>query len=145
MLNLKHPLLFSMFILCQTILTCIYTRFLMKSSWLSMTIFMMMVGGLMILFIYITSLSKNMKFTKINFTKMMPYFIISIFLSSFYPQFNYSNENMQLMDIFNMEMYKIFCPMNIKSSIFMFLYLLFMLIIMINLLKYEKGPLRKKY
>nr|AIS38200.1 NADH dehydrogenase subunit 6 [Brasilocerus sp. 2 DTA-2012] len=70
----KHPLMVSMIIIIQTILIAMTTNLFSESSWYSYTLFMVMIGGMMVMFIYMTSLTSNKKiyFNKtLIFTWMM--------------------------------------------------------------------------
>nr|YP_009500711.1 NADH dehydrogenase subunit 6 [Diclidophlebia paucipunctata]AWU48893.1 NADH dehydrogenase subunit 6 [Diclidophlebia paucipunctata] len=140
-----NPLMLTMFILMQTILLTILTRLLSKSSWLPLTIFMVIIGGLMVLFIYMTSICSNVKYNYVNIKKALIYSTLIWNLINPVKQLFNLNDSLQMMDTFNKEMFKIFLPSNIPCSISIFLYLFLMLIIMINIMKYEKGPMRKKY
>nr|YP_009502290.1 NADH dehydrogenase subunit 6 [Heteropsylla sp. DMP-2018]AWU48932.1 NADH dehydrogenase subunit 6 [Heteropsylla sp. DMP-2018] len=141
-----NPILMGATLLNQTIMICLISRMMMNSSWIPSTIFLVMVGGLMIIFIYMTSISSNKKLTllKLNkFYKITPLMIFLLFM------FNNKSikfkESFQLMDEFNLEFTNLFLPMNIITSNFMFIYLLVMLIIMTEILSSTKGPMRKKY
>nr|YP_009501993.1 NADH dehydrogenase subunit 6 [Trioza anthrisci]AWU49074.1 NADH dehydrogenase subunit 6 [Trioza anthrisci] len=144
MSKLQTPLSMGCLLLIQTILTCIITRFLTMSSWIPLTMFLVMVSGLMIIFTYVTSICSNNKFKLLNFNPTISIIFISsiIFMFNFY---FHNFDNYQLKDMFNNEFIELYTPMNIFSSLFMFIYLLIILIIMINMLYNNKGPLRKKY
>nr|YP_009139051.1 NADH dehydrogenase subunit 6 [Cacopsylla coccinea]AKE49766.1 NADH dehydrogenase subunit 6 [Cacopsylla coccinea] len=141
-----HPISFGVILLLQTTLLSICTRMLLNSSWIPLTMFLVMIGGLMILFLYITSICSNKKptFIQPSFYQMTLMFLVWIFLKNFeIPVF--MNEFLNVKDFCNMEFIKLYLPLNIFSSNFMFLYLLVMLIIMIEILSLNKGPMRKKY
>nr|YP_009502264.1 NADH dehydrogenase subunit 6 [Blastopsylla occidentalis]AWU48867.1 NADH dehydrogenase subunit 6 [Blastopsylla occidentalis] len=140
-----NPLSLGFLILMQTIVTCLLSRILSNSSWMSMTLFLVMVGGLMIVFIYMTSISSNevFLFPKLKFSLQI--IVIWILILNLNFKNNFNNDSLFNMDIFNKEFYKIFLPLNTQSSIFSFLYLLFTLMIIVYLMEMNKGPLRKKY
>nr|YP_009501889.1 NADH dehydrogenase subunit 6 [Arytainilla spartiophila]AWU48854.1 NADH dehydrogenase subunit 6 [Arytainilla spartiophila] len=141
-----HPVSFSIILLLQTISISYLMRSLTQSSWIPFTVFLVMVGGLMILFLYITSICSNKKpnfiYPSISQTS---YILITLLFLNNLKNFNSFCENLNNKDLFNMEFIKLFLPTNIFSSNFLFLYLLFMLIIMIEILSASKGPMRKKY
>nr|YP_009501941.1 NADH dehydrogenase subunit 6 [Livia junci]AWU48984.1 NADH dehydrogenase subunit 6 [Livia junci] len=145
MSNVNHPLLLSMMVMIQNVMVCLYMRFMTSSAWIPLTMFLVIVGGLMVIFMYTTSICSNIKFNKLNLTKSFIYFLLIFIMlpPEFYPMNN--NENIQLMDLFNTEMYKLYLPINLMSSLFLFIYLLMALLIMISMLNKEKGPMRKKY
>nr|YP_009501967.1 NADH dehydrogenase subunit 6 [Psylla alni]AWU49047.1 NADH dehydrogenase subunit 6 [Psylla alni] len=142
----SHPISFGIILLLQTILISICSRMITQSSWIPLTMFLVMVGGLMILFLYITSICSNKKphFLKPKFSQLA-FLSISMGLIENYQYLFLMNENINLKDLHNMEFIKLFLPLNTFSSNFMFLYLLVMLIIMIEMMTLNKGPMRKKY
>nr|YP_009501954.1 NADH dehydrogenase subunit 6 [Pariaconus pele]AWU49022.1 NADH dehydrogenase subunit 6 [Pariaconus pele] len=141
----KTPLTMGMVIFMQTVIICSLTRMISMSSWLPFTMFLVMASGLMIIFMYVTSICSNKKFSfiKMNMIFLMPILIMFMWLKDIF-YFPYK-DNLQIKDLFNHEFLKLYTHMNIFSSTFMFMYLLLMLIIMINLLLLNKGPMRKKY
>nr|YP_010596832.1 NADH dehydrogenase subunit 6 [Cacopsylla burckhardti]UFP91888.1 NADH dehydrogenase subunit 6 [Cacopsylla burckhardti]WAK85091.1 NADH dehydrogenase subunit 6 [Cacopsylla burckhardti] len=142
----SHPISFGIILLLQTMLISICSRILTQSSWIPLTLFLVMIGGLMILFLYITSVCSNKKITfmKPNLFQIAFIIILINFMENFL-NIPLTNESLNMKDLFNMEFTKLFLPLNIFSSNFMFLYLLIMLIIMIEIMSLNKGPMRKKY
>nr|ATD53082.1 NADH dehydrogenase subunit 6 [Psyllidae sp. EMHAU-2015-Zz060501] len=142
----SHPISFGIILLNQTMLLSICSRLLSNSSWIPLTLFLVMIGGLMILFLYITSICSNKKpnFIKPTLFQLMWVFFMIYFIGNFEMSFP-MNQFLNLKDLFNLEFIKLFLPLNMFSSNFMFLYLLIMLIIMIEILSLNKGPMRKKY
>jgi NADH-ubiquinone oxidoreductase chain 6 len=63
----------------QTILVCITTGNIAKNAWFSYILFLVFLGGILILFIYITSVASNELFIKI---KIMPAILITLFIVS---------------------------------------------------------------
>nr|AMM04651.1 NADH dehydrogenase subunit 6 [Folsomia candida] len=55
----SHPVMMMVLIISQTMILCITVWFFMKTSWFSYILFLIFLGGLMVLFIYITSLASN--------------------------------------------------------------------------------------
>nr|YP_009501980.1 NADH dehydrogenase subunit 6 [Russelliana solanicola]AWU49061.1 NADH dehydrogenase subunit 6 [Russelliana solanicola] len=145
--SINHPLPLGFALLTQTILICLTTRVMTSSSWVPLTLFLIMVGGLMVIFMYITSICSNKKFNYLSMLMPLWYFslpLVYLLWTTTIIQFE-MNDSMHTKDLFNMEFIKMFMSLNTTSSNFMFIYLLIMLIIMINLMTIKKGPLRKKY
>nr|YP_010026397.1 NADH dehydrogenase subunit 6 [Cacopsylla citrisuga]QOQ84943.1 NADH dehydrogenase subunit 6 [Cacopsylla citrisuga] len=142
----SHPISFGVILLMQTMSLALCTRIISESSWIPLTLFLVMVGGLMILFLYITSICSNNKpaIVKLTVYQVISVILVIYFLENFEITI-FMNEPLSTKDLPNMEFIKLFLPMNIFSSNFMFLYLLVMLIIMIEILPLNKGPMRKKY
>nr|QQV69640.1 NADH dehydrogenase subunit 6 [Artemia franciscana] len=61
MLLLNHPLAFALSLFLQTLLICISIKAL--SLWASLILFLIFLGGILVMFIYVSSLSANEKFT----------------------------------------------------------------------------------
>nr|YP_009564775.1 NADH dehydrogenase subunit 6 [Henosepilachna vigintioctopunctata]QAY82226.1 NADH dehydrogenase subunit 6 [Henosepilachna vigintioctopunctata] len=148
---LKHPLSLGFFILIQTILISI-TMGMFYNFWYSYILFLIMIGGLLILFIYMTSIASNEKF-KTNF-----YLISSFSLIIFSTTVNLIQSNLNLNNfLFNniltnqdnskyflsMTKFLIF-PQN-KIFIFSIFYLLISMIASIKICKLNFGPLRQIY
>nr|YP_008080716.1 NADH dehydrogenase subunit 6 [Artemia tibetiana]YP_010735568.1 NADH dehydrogenase subunit 6 [Artemia sorgeloosi]AFP72840.1 NADH dehydrogenase subunit 6 [Artemia tibetiana]AFP72853.1 NADH dehydrogenase subunit 6 [Artemia tibetiana]UZP16830.1 NADH dehydrogenase subunit 6 [Artemia tibetiana]UZP16843.1 NADH dehydrogenase subunit 6 [Artemia tibetiana]UZP16856.1 NADH dehydrogenase subunit 6 [Artemia tibetiana] len=60
MLLLNHPLAFIMSLFAQTLLVCISLKNI--SLWISLILFLIFLGGILVMFIYVSSLSANEKF-----------------------------------------------------------------------------------
>nr|QXG82695.1 NADH dehydrogenase subunit 6 [Chrysomelidae sp. SOIL MMG Contig15] len=73
---MNHPLTLGFILLLQTILIALLTGFMNFSFWSSYIIFLIMIGGMLILFIYMTSVASNEKF-KFSF-KLMYYLIFMV-------------------------------------------------------------------
>nr|UBS94001.1 NADH dehydrogenase subunit 6 [Iolania perkinsi] len=59
---LKHPISLGSLILMQSILTSTSSMLMSKNSWFSFILFITFSGGLMIMFIYMSSIASNEKF-----------------------------------------------------------------------------------
>nr|YP_009500750.1 NADH dehydrogenase subunit 6 [Paracarsidara gigantea]AWU49009.1 NADH dehydrogenase subunit 6 [Paracarsidara gigantea] len=145
MTYVKHPFTFSFLLLMQTMMISTTTRLLCNSSWISLTLFLIMVGGLMIIFMYSTSICSNQRFNKtpLNFTIIYCLLWMPIMMSQ--NNFFMKYESLTINNLQYKEFFKMFTPININNSIFMFLYLMLALMVMINLLNFNMGPMRKKY
>nr|WVH13756.1 NADH dehydrogenase subunit 6 [Anopheles plumbeus] len=62
-MQMKHPLSMGLMLLIQTFLTCLLTGIYVKTFWFSYMLFLIFLGGMLILFIYVTSLSSNEMFS----------------------------------------------------------------------------------
>nr|YP_010531252.1 NADH dehydrogenase subunit 6 [Athalia japonica]UXW93539.1 NADH dehydrogenase subunit 6 [Athalia japonica]UXW93565.1 NADH dehydrogenase subunit 6 [Athalia sp. 'qingzang'] len=148
----KTPLLMLLFLIIQTLLITMTTTLLNSSSWHSYMLFLILIGGLLILFIYINSLIPNQK---INFKLPLMYvytsFILIIMLlnNNYY---SYSN-NTETEKFFYMEMTPNFLIKLIMNKLYnkptnftMFMlmnYLLWTLMIAVKIININMGPIRK--
>jgi len=57
--TIKHPLAMGLILLIQTIFICLLRGLLIKSFWFSYILFLIFIGGILVLFIYVTSLASN--------------------------------------------------------------------------------------
>nr|AXS65216.1 NADH dehydrogenase subunit 6 [Chrysomeloidea sp. 4 KM-2017] len=75
---MTHPLSLGLTLLIQVILIALITGFMSLNFWSSYIIFMIMIGGMLILFTYMTSIASNEKFNYSPKILMMivPYTII---------------------------------------------------------------------
>nr|YP_009437869.1 NADH dehydrogenase subunit 6 [Gastrolina thoracica]ATG33629.1 NADH dehydrogenase subunit 6 [Gastrolina thoracica] len=149
---MSHPLTCGMMLLMQTILICLMTGFMSLNFWFSYILFLIMIGGMLILFMYMTSIASNEKF-KFNLimliTLMMLLMIMLIFMLL---DNNLINMKTQIIDLKlnmnlnnNMSMIKYFNFPNSMILFLMIIYLLFTLIAIVKITKISNGPLRQKF
>nr|AML26329.1 NADH dehydrogenase subunit 6 [Hydrophilidae sp. BMNH 1274336] len=141
----KHPMSMGMIVLMQVINTALITGLLTNNFWFSYILFMIMVGGMLVLFIYMTSIASNekFKFSKImmvNFIMIMSLIMLYSMLSDsliyeYSELFNYQTLNLNLNKYINY-------PYNI-ITIMMIMYLLMTLIVVVKISKIKYGPLRQ--
>lgn len=56
---IKHPLSIGLTLLLQTLLICTIRGIIAKTFWFSYVLFLIFLGGMLVLFIYVTSLASN--------------------------------------------------------------------------------------
>nr|QEH58849.1 NADH dehydrogenase subunit 6 [Caroperla siveci] len=81
--QMKHPLALGLILLLQTLMIALITGFTFPSYWFSYILFLVFLGGMLVLFIYVTSLASNEMFsiTSLAFLmSMTPIFLASIIL-----------------------------------------------------------------
>nr|YP_010415480.1 NADH dehydrogenase subunit 6 [Atkinsoniella nigrita]USC52171.1 NADH dehydrogenase subunit 6 [Atkinsoniella nigrita] len=139
-----NPMSMGVILLLQTTLMTMIMNKMMFSSWFSMITFLMMVGGLLILFTYMSSIASNEKFKfKVNLT-MFLFFIIMI--SEEMMNENQVNETQEMTKlILDMtSMMKLYNKKSMLITIILVLYLLLTMIVVTKIVKHHKGPLRSK-
>nr|YP_009524085.1 NADH dehydrogenase subunit 6 [Epeorus herklotsi]AXQ88044.1 NADH dehydrogenase subunit 6 [Epeorus herklotsi] len=62
-LSMTHPLAMGLILLCQTLLISLMTGLLAPTFWFSYVLFLVFLGGMLVLFIYVTSLASNEMFS----------------------------------------------------------------------------------
>nr|APX39686.1 NADH dehydrogenase subunit 6 [Aphthona euphorbiae] len=148
----KHPLTCGMILLSQTILTAMITGLMNYNFWYSYILFLIMVGGMLILFIYMTSIASNEKF-KFN-NKVIIWLIIFFsiffilnFMDLFYMNYNNNLSNLKdlLLNENNMSMKKYFNFPNYFIMFSMIIYLFVTLIAIVKITNFSYGALRQKF
>nr|ARH54465.1 NADH dehydrogenase subunit 6 [Medon piceus] len=147
---MKHPLSLGMILLLQTITSTLISGMLTMNFWFSYILFLIMIGGMLVLFIYMTSIASNEMF---NFSKKIMMMIILIFivmmflmnhLNNLYN--NYLNFTfMNLMNPINLSLNKF---INFPSNFILFMmiiYLFMTLIAVVKITDMNSGPLRQKF
>nr|UOU85068.1 NADH dehydrogenase subunit 6 [Micropterna sequax] len=150
LLNLKHPLIITIFIIIQTCILILITGILSYSFWMSYIMFLTFIGGLLVLFIYISSLTPN-KIFYLNYKKILLIFFIFLLILffiqiqptlmnlemtplSYLNKFINTENNIHLSNFYNKnEMWLTLILMN---------YLLLALVISTKIILLNEGPMR---
>nr|WEB57930.2 NADH dehydrogenase subunit 6 [Luciola kagiana] len=148
---ISHPLSMGMILLMQTLLIAMWTGFLSMNFWYSYILFIVMVGGMLILFIYMTSVASNEKFSysKILSTTMIIFTIMSMLMlmkDQFYSSLNSNNmemTNLKSKLLFKLSLNKFYMFPMMLISLSVIIYLLITLIAVVKITNLKSGPLRK--
>lgn len=154
----KHPLSIGLILLFQTLLISLIARLASKNYWFSYILFLIFLGGILILFIYVISLASNEKFNFSLNTTLQNILILVILMALFFFLdkyflnnliLNYEtliNHNSLIMRIENSYILnKIFnFPTNIITILLM-IYLFLCLIAICKIIYIFEGPLRPKF
>nr|YP_010563529.1 NADH dehydrogenase subunit 6 [Epicauta emmerichi]UBU96213.1 NADH dehydrogenase subunit 6 [Epicauta emmerichi] len=146
---LTHPLSLGLTLIIQTIIISIMTGSMCYNFWFSYILFLIMIGGMLILFIYMTSVASNEKF---NFNLKLS--MLMIFMTVMLMTFSFFNENLDLVvnnDMINYDQNTLsismikytYIPTNMVLT-FMIIYLFITLIAVVKITSLESGPLRPK-
>nr|AZL93087.1 NADH dehydrogenase subunit 6 [Amblyjoppa sp. ZJUH_2016002] len=152
-MNKFHPITLIILLILLTLMISLKLNFLMKSM-ISFMLFLIVIGGLMVIFMYITSLANNelftlnLKYLIINIFKILPIMMLLLMLMMMFKQLILINiiESNNLMNWIEMNykyiniMYK---EMNNKPSYFIMLYLYYSMICIMNICYKLKTPLRQ--
>nr|QGX86638.1 NADH dehydrogenase subunit 6 [Lepidapion squamigerum] len=151
---LNHPLSFGAILLIQTISISLLTGMLSFNYWFSYILFLIMIGGMLILFIYMTSIASNEKFKfsmkMFTFYSMMTMFalLIIMMVDYFYLNFNIFNEEMINQSInltYKLSMNKYMNFPSLWITLMMIIYLLITLIAIVKITEIQYGPMRQKF
>nr|YP_010952499.1 NADH dehydrogenase subunit 6 [Macroglossum pyrrhostictum]WMQ52753.1 NADH dehydrogenase subunit 6 [Macroglossum pyrrhostictum] len=152
---LIHPLSMGLLILTQTLLICLLSGMLIKTYWFSYILFLTFLGGLLVLFIYVSSIASNEMFSLTNNMKIM-IFIIFFFIIiqiTLFKNLNWMNliNNSEMNNFLNfifinnenkINLNKLY---NNNSSMLMMLLIIYLFITLIAVVKITNifyGPLR---
>nr|AID21713.1 NADH dehydrogenase subunit 6 [Hellula undalis] len=158
MFFLQHPLSMGLIILLQTLLTCLISGMLIKTYWFSYILFLTFLGGLLVLFIYVSSIASNEMF-KMSFNlKYTLFFFICIFILLSYISMynlkwiNFNINNSDMMNYFNMfsfinnenkiNLTKLYNNQTFLMMMMMIIYLFITLIAVVKITNIFYGPLR---
>nr|ATD12226.1 NADH dehydrogenase subunit 6 [Dryadomorpha sp. EMHAU-2015-Zz060407] len=137
---LKNPMSLGIMLFTQTFLSTMLMAKILSSSWMPMIMFLMLIGGLLILFMYMSSIASNEKFKTTS--KM---FLILIMLMLPIEEFTLDTQMKENMMFFSKEMIsmnKMFSKKVIIITMFLFCYLILTMIVVTKIVKIFKGPLR---
>lgn len=153
-INTKHPLIIGFMLLIQTTLICILSRIIYKNFWFSYILFLVFIGGILVLFIYVTSLASNEIFSlsiKYTYVIIIIFFISILIILIIDKNLLLLYTNLEINSIVNINsyitensitIYKLYNYPNNLLTIFLMNYLLITLIAVIKITKLHKGPLR---
>nr|UJG45290.1 NADH dehydrogenase subunit 6 [Beris vallata] len=154
-LQMSHPLAMGLMLLIQSFLICLITGLIFNSFWFSYILFLVFLGGMLILFIYVTSLASNEMFsfsmkmlfsmmTLISIMVLIMFFIDKSFLHSIFNNDNMNqfinfkfllpSNSLNLINLYNF-------PTNMITILLMN-YLLLTLIMVVKITNIFYGPLR---
>nr|AII02486.1 NADH dehydrogenase subunit 6 [Noctua pronuba] len=157
MLFLNNPLSMGLMILIQTLLTCLLSGMMIKTYWFSYILFLTFLGGLLVLFIYVSSIASNEMFKPlIDFKKIFFYLMILIILIQIMYNYNISwmnlsmnsdmNNFFELMLFFNNEnkinLSKLYNNQTFLIMMMLMIYLFITLIAVVKITNIFYGPIR---
>nr|YP_009442843.1 NADH dehydrogenase subunit 6 [Phaedyma columella]ATP01318.1 NADH dehydrogenase subunit 6 [Phaedyma columella] len=154
---INHPLAMGMLILIQTLLTCLLSGMMINTYWFSYILFLIFLGGLLVLFIYVSSVASNELF-KISFLNKfsLSFYIFLIFIFSFLMKnnlnwmnfsfndemFNFFNTFLFFNNEFNFNLSKLYNEQTYLLMTMMIIYLFITLIAIVKITNIFYGPLR---
>nr|QWZ46411.1 NADH dehydrogenase subunit 6 [Philolithus aegrotus] len=146
-ISLTHPLSMGLILLIQTLLVSMISGNFSFNFWFSYILFLIMVGGMLILFMYMTSIASNEKFS-FNMKSMVIPAMVPIMITLPLINFNINTINNEMMMwesnmMINLSLNKfINFPSNL-ILIFMMMYLLLTMIATVKITNFKHGPIRQ--
>nr|YP_010827544.1 NADH dehydrogenase subunit 6 [Sinocentrus brevicornis]WFD60963.1 NADH dehydrogenase subunit 6 [Sinocentrus brevicornis] len=139
--SMKTPMSMGMMLLMQTLLSISLMNTMNISSWIPMITFLTMIGGLLIIFMYMSSITSNEKF-KMNTKMLLPLILMAITMEEMMNEFQ--NQEMQYMNMISdkmMSMTKMYNK-SMMMTLMVILYMLLTMLIVNKIVKMFEGPLR---
>nr|AMJ17230.1 NADH dehydrogenase subunit 6 [Acraea epaea] len=157
MMLTSHPLALGILILIQTFFICVLSGMLVNTYWFSYILFLIFVGGILVMFIYVSSIASNELF-KINLTNKSMFMILftmnmissyylkdNLFSMNFYfnnEMMNFFNNFMFFNSEFNLDLSKLYNEQTFFILMMLVMYLFITLIAVVKITNIFFGPLR---
>nr|YP_009827456.1 NADH dehydrogenase subunit 6 [Paulhutchinsonia pilosicollis]QIV24533.1 NADH dehydrogenase subunit 6 [Paulhutchinsonia pilosicollis] len=151
-LFMSHPLSFGFILLLMTTMISLITGMMNYNYWFSYVLFIVMAGGMLVLFIYMTSIASNEKFSfSANLLIILLIMILisataliidtylsatSVFMYDLTPQNSMKDHSKSLNKFFNQP--------NLPNMYMIIIYLFITLIMVVKISNIKYGPLRQK-
>nr|YP_010410326.1 NADH dehydrogenase subunit 6 [Haplotropis brunneriana]AGO50970.1 NADH dehydrogenase subunit 6 [Haplotropis brunneriana] len=154
-IKLNHPMSMMMFIIIQTLLIGLTAGTLMESFWLSYILFLTFLGGMLVLFIYITSIASNEMFQPKSISVILTgitWLILTTTLilldKSMYIDLSKNSDSYVTNNIMNyqemtMSLSKIYNNPTFMITMMMMIYLFLALLAVVKITNINQGPIRK--
>nr|YP_005351201.1 NADH dehydrogenase subunit 6 [Periplaneta americana]ADD71936.1 NADH dehydrogenase subunit 6 [Periplaneta americana] len=148
--QMSHPLAMGLMLLIQTIIVCMMSGLLSQSFWFPYILFLIFLGGMLVLFIYVTSLASNEMFYMSM--KMLMSIIIIMLMLLLVINMDLMINNTELMiheNIYNKQneimnsLTKLYNQPTNLITIMLASYLFLTLIVVVKITNISKGPLRQ--
>nr|YP_010947394.1 NADH dehydrogenase subunit 6 [Prismosticta regalis]WGO62416.1 NADH dehydrogenase subunit 6 [Prismosticta regalis] len=154
---LNHPLSMGLMILMQTLLTCLLSGMMINTYWFSYILFLTFLGGLLVLFIYVSSVASNELFLmSLNMKMMIMMSIIMIMIiqmlnmnNLYWMNFNNNLEMNNFTNLFlffnnenKMDLNKLYNNQMSMMMLMLIIYLFITLIAVVKITNIFYGPLR---
>nr|YP_009503494.1 NADH dehydrogenase subunit 6 [Soliperla sp. ZTC-2018]AXB38840.1 NADH dehydrogenase subunit 6 [Soliperla sp. ZTC-2018] len=156
-IKMSHPLAMGLMLLLQTATICLLTGFMTQSYWFSYILFLVFLGGLLVLFIYVTSLASNEMFSFSSYSllsTLTPLLILITFIVLTDPMpwlNNIMNSEILPTSIYLIEqeeasssLIKLYNQPTSMITLILVLYLFLTLIAVVKITSIFQGPLRQK-
>nr|UPL65930.1 NADH dehydrogenase subunit 6 [Helopeltis sp.] len=148
-MNFTHPMSMGFLLIMQTIMVAMISGMIMKTFWLSYMLLITMTSGMLVLFMYMSSIASNEKFK--TSSKMLISFILLLMMITMYMFLSLKEKmvmnnylGMEMFPLKSSEMYDLIVLFSINKSITIMLviYLLFTMIVISFIVNKSEGPLR---
>nr|QNE85424.1 NADH dehydrogenase subunit 6 [Tarnania fenestralis] len=155
--QMKHPLSMGLILLVQTMLISLLIGLMSKTFWFSYILFLVFLGGMLVMFIYVTSLSSNEMFSISNkliiVSAILLIFMCSLYLimDMYYIDSIMNIETMKfdkinlLVEENSISLLKLYNYSTNLITLFLINYLFLTLVISVKITNFFYGPLRPSF
>nr|YP_009351765.1 NADH dehydrogenase subunit 6 [Nasutitermes macrocephalus]AQP30621.1 NADH dehydrogenase subunit 6 [Nasutitermes macrocephalus] len=143
--QMKHPMAMGLMLLMQTIMICLISGTMYSSFWFSYILFMIMIGGMLVLFMYMTSLASNEMFAPSNKMLLASSIILPILMYLMPTMTNNSEmntHNTMMENEITTTTTVMYNQMMGTMTTMLVIYMLLTLIVVVNIINVSSGPLR---
>nr|YP_010271141.1 NADH dehydrogenase subunit 6 [Anchon yunnanense]UKB86906.1 NADH dehydrogenase subunit 6 [Anchon yunnanense] len=140
---MKMPMSMGITLMIQTMMAISLMNTMSTSSWIPSITFLIMIGGLMIIFMYMSSITSNEKF-KLNLKMLYPMTIMMLMMEEMMSNYQTPEiQNLQKESPVMMSMTKMYSKSMMMTMLIM-MFLLLTMIVVNKITKMFEGPLRTK-
>lgn len=146
-------------ILIQTLFLCLLSRILINTYWFSYILFLVFLGGLLVLFIYVSRIASNELFKISPFNKRFIFYLLLIYFFRFYFKnnlfwinFSFNDEIKNFFNLFlffnnefNFNLSKLYNTQTYILTIIIIIYLFITLVAVVKITNIFFGPLRSNF
>nr|YP_010946528.1 NADH dehydrogenase subunit 6 [Pseudothyrsocera sinensis]WGO57246.1 NADH dehydrogenase subunit 6 [Pseudothyrsocera sinensis] len=147
--QMNHPLAMGLILLIQTVLISLISGMLSQTFWFSYVLFLIFLGGMLILFIYVTSLASNEMFylsmkmiismTMMTFLLIITFLVVKSLILQNQEMYHFISMNNSLIN----SLMKLYNQPTGIITILLASYLFLTLIAVVKITNIFKGPLRQ--
>nr|QUT09655.1 NADH dehydrogenase subunit 6 [Euprosopia sp. PH-2020] len=154
-MQMIHPLAMGLMLLIQTLMVCLMTGLLSKTFWFSYILFLIFMGGMLVLFIYVTSLASNEMFSMSMKTTLLSLMMFLVFMGytmlTDYMSVASFHQNNEMVSTLETNSYIMENSLNLNSlynypvnymTIMLMIYLLITLIAVVKITNMHYGSIR---
>nr|YP_010954781.1 NADH dehydrogenase subunit 6 [Hemisodorcus arrowi]WMW30166.1 NADH dehydrogenase subunit 6 [Hemisodorcus arrowi] len=144
---MSHPLSLGLLLLIQSTLIALISGWMNITFWYSYILLLIMIGGMLVLFLYMTSVASNEKFKfSIPLLFIFMFLIMIMIPTNFIDQW-FTNSKILISEniLFSTPLLSLNKFLNFPAiviSVILIIYLLITLIVVISIAKFKQGPLR---
>nr|YP_010686248.1 dehydrogenase subunit 6 [Ranacris albicornis]WAX39752.1 dehydrogenase subunit 6 [Ranacris albicornis] len=154
-IQLSHPMSMMIFIIFQTFTISLTSGMMMESFWLSYILLLTFLGGMLVLFIYITSIASNEMFQSKAIIMMitltvwiMIMFLLILMDKTMFIDFYKNTETVNINESINyqemtLSLSKLYNNPTFIITMMMMIYLFLALLAVVKITNINQGPIRK--